>query len=349
MAAWIYSAVWKNLFFPDDACIWYFPARKKLRQLIEKEDFDVLITVSLPFTGHLLGLDSRSKGTANKRIFWIADIGDPFSLQAKSPNNRFLYQKKNRRLERQILETADAVTVTTIATLHKYREQFGEKAVAKMAIIPPLLSVIPASIASPGHRPSSTIHRPPSTVQIGYFGALYAPTRTPDAWLDLLRRTIALRPDLRERLEIHFYGEIFPEFYDRLSAEPNIQLHGLCSREAAWAAMQQMDILLNIGNATDFQLPSKAVEYLAAGKPVLNLSYVENDPFKAFFGETAQILTLQVNNGQLSDDALKCWLDWLESDKGPLDQTEINQQITPFLVENIAIKYRSLISLVSPQ
>jgi len=381
LAAWAYKSIWKNLFFPDDACVWYFPAMRKMRQLLDNERFDAVITVSLPFTGHLIGLStlptalSLRKGLAvhgsyDPSPFWLADIGDPFSFQAKSPNNPLFYQKKNRHLERRILEAADAVTVTTEATLRKYREQYGEKAVEKMIVVPPLLSASTITPPPPRLRrinnPAITPPppRPRRINKMGYFGALYAPTRTPDAFLDLLSKTFALRPDLRGRLEIHFYGEIFPEFFEKLNAEPCIRLHGLCSREVVRAAMQEMDILLNIGNTTDFQLPSKAVDYLAGGKPVLNLSYVENDPFAQFFERactpelrsgaalmehsperSSGVHKLHISNGKVGDSELHRWLEWLESEKPTPSAAEIAERVAPFLVENIAGRYFAIINL----
>lgn len=363
-AAWVYKTIWKNLFFPDDACVWYFPAKRQLCQLLESQKFDAVITVSLPFTGHLLGLvakrtsrrlDPEEIGIGKLKPIWLADIGDPFSFQAKPPNNAFFFDKINRRLERQVLETADAVSVTTEATLRKYRAQFGEKAVAKMTVIPPLFRSAPTEgwKEKMGGNASFIVHR--SSLSMGYFGALYAPTRTPDAFLDLLVQTFLLRPDLRGRLEIHFYGEIFPEFFEKLNAEPAVRLHGLCSREEAWRAMQEMDILLNIGNATDFQLPSKAVDYLAAGKPVLNLSYMESDPFAEFFQRVAHlegvpqvsqnlIFNLKVENGRARNGELERWLKWLESEKPTLSEAEIGQCVAPFLVGNIARQYLALVS-----
>jgi len=339
--SWLYKTVWKNMFFPDDACVWYFPARRKLRQLLDSETFDAVFTVSLPFTGHLLGLATLPTDQSCKtgKPFWLADIGDPFSFQAKLPNNRFFYQKQNRQLEQKVLEKADAVTVTTEATLCKYRELFGEKAVATMRVIPPLLVVQPIV-----NHHSSLVIGHSSFVKIGYFGAFYAPTRTPDAFLDLLSQTFALRPDLRERLKVHFYGEIFPEFFEKLNHEPSIQLHGLCSRDEVQAAMQQMDILINIGNATDFQLPSKAVDYLAAGKTVLNLSYVENDPFVELFKGNPMLFNLNVENGRVGNHELVRWLAWLEMEKPSLSRAEIRARIAPFLVERIAKQYLELIN-----
>lgn len=116
-----------------------------------------------------------------------------------------------------------------------------------------------------------------------------------------------------------------------------------------------MDILLNIGNATDFQLPSKAVDYLAAGKPVLNLSYMESDPFAEFFQRVAHlegvpqvsqnlIFNLKVENGRARNGELERWLKWLESEKPTLSEAEIGQCVAPFLVGNIARQYLALVS-----
>jgi len=323
-----------------------------MRQLLENECFDAVITVSLPFTGHLVGLLTFRKFQTFGKLkpFWLADIGDPFSFQAKSPNNAFFYQKKNRRIERKILESADALTVTTEATLRKYSEQFGEKSVEKMFVVPPLITNHKSTNhQSTNHQSTNHQSTTPPITKIGYFGSLYSPTRTPDAFLDLLTRSFTLRPDLRGRIEVQFYGEVFPEFFEKLKAEPCIRLHGLCSREAVWAAMQEMDVLLNIGNTTDFQLPSKAVDYLAAGKPVFNLSYVENDPFAAFFERVnspevrSGIHNLQVSNGKVGDAELHRWLEWLESEKPTLGAAEIAERVAPFLVGNIARQYFRII------
>ncbi len=329
MVGWLYAVVWKKIFFPDDACLWYFPARRKILSQLRHQKPDLFITVSLPFTGHLLGL-------AAKRHFpglrWFADIGDPFSFRAPPPNNSFLFGKINHRLERQVLENADALSVTTAATLWKYRELFGDRAVQKMKVIPPLLH------QTFQEEPPSDI--PPSPViHMGYFGALYAPTRAPDAFLDLLSQTFLLAPAWQQRLQVHLYGEIFPEFYEKLNGHPVIQLYGLRSREEVHAAMQQMDILVNIGNTTDFQLPSKAVDYLASGKPVLNLSYTAHDPFADFFGDNDLIFNAKVENGKIQKGEVQRWLTWLETPKNTPGAAELERRVAPFRVEVVGNAY----------
>jgi hypothetical protein len=41
--------------------------------------------------------------------------------------------------------------------------------------------------------------------------------------------------------------------------------------------MKDVDVLVNIGNDSAAQLASKVIEYLALGKPVLNLVSIDRD------------------------------------------------------------------------
>ena len=66
-----------------------------------------------------------------------------------------------------------------------------------------------------------------------------------------------------------------PELAERANAE--------AQRAAALAAMQSADALVNVGNATRYQLPSKVVEYAATGKPVVNIVAGDDDSSAAFF------------------------------------------------------------------
>ncbi len=328
----LYRFFWKNLYFPDDAGPWYFPATRKALQLLSAQKFDALISVSLPFTGHLIGL-------AAKRRFpllpWLADMGDPFSIQEKSPNNRFFYQQLNRRLERCVLETANITTVTTDYTARRYTRFFGEKATRQIQVIPPLLHPVPAIQPLPPVKNG--------VLRIGYFGALYAPVRTPDVFLALLEDTFRQLPELRPTLEIHFFGEIFPEFYPALAAQPAVRLHGLRPRAEVQAAMQQMDILLNIGNQTDFQLPSKAVDYLAAAKPIVNLCYVKDDPFAAFLEDLPWVLQLGVENGKVEKAAQEEWQTWVSGGLPPVDGDRCRSRMAAYTVPQIAGRYQCLL------
>jgi len=328
---WVYGTFWKRVCFPDEACIWYFPAKKRSLQLLEQEQFDAIVTVSMPFTAHLIGLAAKRRFP---RLKWLADMGDPYAVQVRP--NTFLYGRKSRTLEQRILENAGVVSVTTSRTRDKFRDVYGAASVRNMHVIPPLLH--PASefvLPQPGH--------PGTAIKIGYFGAFYAPFRTPDAFLNLLQRTFELHPSLHEQLEVHIYGDIFPEFYQALCAQPAIHLHGLRPRAEVRRAMADMNMLLHIGNTTAYQLPSKAVEYLASGRPVLHLAYTGNDAFIDFWGTAPGLLVLQVRMGQIDENDLRRWVEWLENGMSLMPFEQRKERINLYLIDSISNAYLRLL------
>ena len=77
--------------------------------------------------------------------------------------------------------------------------------------------------------------------------------------------------------------------------------------ETARTMQAQADVLLNLGNAADNQLPSKLFDYFAAGKPVLHLCVIENDPALPYLARYP--LALVLHQGQAdAADILHHWL-----------------------------------------
>lgn len=324
----IYKNVWKNLCFPDDAWQWYWPACRLAEALHQQRPFDLVVSVSLPFTAHRVGYYLKQRYPA---LRWIADIGDPYSLRP-GPLQNPLYTATGRWLERTTLAKADAVVVTNPAAADVYRQQFGVLP-ERLYIIPPLWNDVP----------DAALNDHPVTLRAGwhagYFGAFYAPIRTPQALAGLIEETFTLRPDLRARLFFHFFGEVFPEFWHVLHRLPNTTLHGLCPPAQAHAHMRRMRVLISVGNTTTWQLPSKAASYLAAGRPVVHLSYVEPDALVRFWGDRPNLLVLRVQGGRVPADEIERWLSFLENPPSALDDLE--QQVAPFRTEALAAAYLS--------
>ncbi|MCB0523074.1 MAG: glycosyltransferase [Lewinellaceae bacterium] len=337
---WLYRQIWKRIYFPDDTCIWYFPAKRKLLKLLSTEKFDGLITVSLPFTDHLLGLAAKEKYLG---LPWIADTGDPFSFQAKAPNSSFLYTPLNKKLEKEVLTKADAVTVTVENLIAQYATEFGADYANRLSVIPPLLHPKPVS----GNNVSALEG---SKLVLSYFGSFYAPTRSPEPFIRLLERAALLFPEFFTNVTVEIWGEVFPEFYELFSKNPLVELKGLRSREQCREAMFKADVLINIGNTTDFQLPSKAVDYLVSGRPVFHLSFVKSDPFRDVFLGHPAFYHMEANSEVFSDEAIKEWVYWLGMKKVLPEKYIIEQMIQPFLIEQVSQQYIKLISdkLVAP-
>ena len=52
--------------------------------------------------------------------------------------------------------------------------------------------------------------------------------------------------------------------------------------EAIKTMVNEIHILLSIGNLNKYQMPSKVIEYLSLGKPVLHFAEIEDDPLYNF-------------------------------------------------------------------
>jgi glycosyltransferase involved in cell wall biosynthesis len=325
--------LWRQLYWPDFACLWYGPARRASTALLRAGGHDVVVSVSPAFTA-VLAAQAARRGAPHCR--WLIDIGDPFSLQEHAPpNNPALYGALNRRVERRALEEASAIAVTTARTAERYAAAFPEAA-EKLQVIPPLLS-IPDAAASP--------FRVDGAIRILYVGRLYRGLREPRFLLELFAALCAQRP--QTRYELHLFGEAH-EFegplldWKRRLGE-RLSVHGVQSREATAAAVAGADVLVNLGNESADQLPSKVVEYAAAGKPILNLARQDDDVSSAFLRTYPDTLTL-LDRGAAPDarqvEALGAFVREMPR---ALSAEQRERWISPYRLPAIAAQYEALL------
>ena len=334
---WLNDKILRNIYFPDDAFMWYRPAKKMMRKLLKAKDFDLLISSSVPFTTHLVALNAK-KDYPNLK--WIADTGDPFAFQPLHPmNNYFLYGKLNKRLERKVARAADFVTLTNEGAKKLYESIFPQE-VDKFVVIPPLCR----------HRKTDIIvslKQDNNKLKIGYFGSFFKKIREPRPILIFWSKLLVKYPSDYKLLELHFYGNIFENFLADFDAFPKLKkhfrFHGLVSSERASLEMQNMNILFNIGNSTDFQLASKSVDYLISRKPIINFVSIENDTFSKFFEDYDFIEDFDVNKITQNIDRLHNFIGRhsIAVEKEKLDSF-VSQKEVEFQVETIAKNYLAL-------
>jgi len=336
LAKWLYDRTWKLLYWPDYAGFWFFPARKQALRLCETQSFDALISVSHPFTGHMVGLALKS---SRPQLPWLADVGDPFSLLVEIPlNNYRLYSRLNRWAEARVLTRAESITVTVDACRTAYERTFPGSA-AKTTIIPPLFSLPPLPKGE-----SSELLRDDGR-HLVFLGTLYKALRNP---LPLLRLFDTLNRN-RNDLHLHFLGTVndcepcFEPY--RHSLGPHLHLHGMVSREHAALCMNKADLLINIGNATSHQLPSKLVEYVSTGRPILNLVSSPDDTSVPFLAEYPAALTLMTGEPDHNDlDRIANLID----SPPPVSPEFVAHFLSRFTVETLANQYFEQIESLRP-
>jgi len=294
--------LWRKLYWPDGACVWRRPARRLLRELLSAYKFDALISSSLPFTAHLLGLEAMRM---RPDIPWLVDIGDPFSFGGLQPNH-YRYRYRNWQTENRILRLADAVTVTCENTARLYEDYFPVTR-EKLLVLPPLYRA-PAMTA--GRAP----FMPPHRLNIGFFGSFYHWIREPEVLLGALQALLKACPEFQDRLQFHLFGNLrkafFPSFRRFPELQSNTTLHGWVSRASAAAAMQQCDALLSLGNANDVHLPSKCVDYWMSGRPLLHIQQTVHDPFWNFFADYPLPKCALPAGESLTEEAIRGFRQW---------------------------------------
>lgn len=331
----VHDHIWKKLYWPDYACMWYFPAKRTAKKLVARNRYDALISVSLPYTGHLVGLAIKKQYLF---LPWIVDIGDPFAYMTETPqNNLRFFGRLNYRSENQVLRNANAISVTAEAAKDKYAQVFPEAA-NKLHVIPPLFRPPGSSSARPILFPAE------GKIRLVFVGTLYRDIRSPETLLLLYSRL--LKTDLADKLELHFFGSIgdcgslFDQYADLNGRK--IFLHGLVERDTAMQAMKEADILINIGNRTIYQLPSKLIEYVSLGKPILNITNVEHDSSTDFLRLYPVVFGVTKERIRHCPDEVEKVKEFIASP--PLaSQLELDGWLGNFRVEPIAHQYEGLI------
>jgi hypothetical protein len=332
VAHFISDRVWRRVYWPDAGCLWYRPARAKTFELLAEGHCCVLISVAPSFTAVLVGASAKR---GHPSVRWVLDLGDPFSFLVEAPpNNLALYRGLNSRVERRAFAAAEAVSVTNEAVRARYAALFPESA-GKIRVVPPLLS---AELGAP------TRSRADGTLRLLYVGTLYPGVREPDFLLELFA---GLAPGPRQRLELHFVGDVagcaasFERYRPRLG--DRLVVHGLADRAEAVRAMQAADILVNIGNETVFQLPSKIIEYVATGKPIVNLARGREDSSMQFLTSYSSVLNLVVSGRAPSAAQRAEFEGFLARARPQLDRSEVEAFVRPYRIESISAQYRSLL------
>ena len=324
----VHDATWKKVYWPDSTCLWFFAARKTAFRLLGEIGFDAVISTSTPYTGHLVGRAVKAK---RNDIHWMVDIGDPFSSCKPAVNNSRLHGERNRRSEQKVLDLCDSATVTVASCRRAYEEAFSGIE-GKIEVVPPLLSGEYA--AAP--RFSS------EKKKLVFTGSLYRDIRNPDFLMRLLSVVFERLP----QVEAHFFGrvndcaECFAEYETLLGR--NLFLHGQVARDVALKATFEADILINIGNDTNYQLPSKLVDYAASGLPIVNIVSVADDSSLDFLNNYPAAMTFHdTPQGPTADDVER--LATFITASPPVTPQVIDTFMTPYRLTTIEQQYRVLL------
>ena len=243
----VYEKPQKNIFL----CEYTERMRKCIRSTVP----DLVISVALPFDIHYC----MSKAIAGTPIKWIATGFDPYAFEQlldKTESKRRLAQ------EYRVYKNAAAVLLLSQFQNDYAREKLREKIrFVELPNIRPL---------QPSVKPEKRFFDE-NDINCAFIGNLYGVKRNPSFIFDFFEKMTD------ENIHLYVIGsliDISPEDIEQYSRKMNGRLHylGRVGQQEAIDAMFEADVLVNVGHTTSNQCPSKVLDYMSTGKPILHIA-----------------------------------------------------------------------------
>ena len=275
----IYRFFYKFFAWPDYTMFWIFSIWNNRKKI--DIDYDLIISVSLPFSSHVAAyIINKDK---NKK--WIMDIGDPFSLKTNAfENNRYLYKSLNYYFENKFYKKAHQVVFThqESADEHKLFFNMPEN---KVTIGSPI-----STFSQELFQKSVSFNYETKPITIGYFGVLTKGVRSPSQVLKFFQQTDFV---------LHWYTnsdskEMIKQ--NKIDFNRNKLFDMVTRNEALEKMVTSLHCLLSIGNLNPAQLPSKIIEYISTGKPVLHFVEIKDDPVLEIAKEFSNLIVIDKNS-----------------------------------------------------
>lgn len=247
---------------PDEFRAWVPRAERAVTAKLAETGFkpDVLVTFGEPMSDHLLGLRLKRR----LGVPWAAHFSDPWvdSLYRRA---EILSNIVNRRLERDVVMAADRLVFTSAETVELVMGKYPAAWRGKAAVVPH--SYDPA-LYPKAARSGALVAR--------YIGNFYG-RRTPLPLFHGLRLLVERDPGALQDWRFELVGRVAPRhlWHPAYRALPFglVKVMPTVPYTHSLTLMTQSDLLLVIDAPDDFSvfLPSKLVEYLGAGVPIMGI------------------------------------------------------------------------------
>lgn len=258
-----------NMFIPDARIGWVKPSVAYLKDYLKQHpDIDTIITTGPPHSVHLIGLALKKK----LNVKWFADFRDPWTTIGYHKELKLSDQAKEKHiaLEREVLNTADQLIVTSKTT----RKEFETKTDKPIAIITNGYDVV--------HLGKIPLDEKFTLAHIGSFLSNRNPRVLWKAISELRRENQAFK----EAFELKLIGKISEDILHTLEEFKLLECtdnRGYVENQEALRQMRASQVLLLVeidSDDTRAIIPGKLFEYMAAERPILAIGPEESDFFE---------------------------------------------------------------------
>ena len=254
-----------NLFIPDARVFWVKPSVKYLKKYIQENNIDTIVTSGPPHSLHLIGLKLKQ----DLNVKWFADFRDPWTTigyhkELKLSN---FAHKKHKNLEKEVLNSADKIIVTSKTTKVEFE----------------LLTTKPIEVITNGYDVEKVEKQPlDSKFSLAHIGSFLS-ERNPKILWESLFELVNENPNFKNDLEIKLIGAVSQEVLSTISdynLNSFVNNLGYVSHSEAVAHQRKSQVLLLIeidSEDTKSIIPGKLFEYMVSERPIIAIGPKDSD------------------------------------------------------------------------
>ena len=254
-----------NVFIPDARVLWVKPSVKYLEKYISENKIDTIITSGPPHSLHLIGLKLKQ----NLNVKWFADFRDPWTtIGYHSALKLSPYaEKKHKKLERKVLNTADTIIVTSKTTKTEFQA----------------ITTKPIEVITNGYDVENIAKQVlDKKFTLAHIGSFLS-DRNPIILWESLQELCTENELFAQSFQLKLIGKVSQEILDTIDAfnlNSYVNNLGYVSHIKAIEHQRKSQVLLLIeidSDETKSIIPGKLFEYMVSERPILAIGPKDSD------------------------------------------------------------------------
>lgn len=254
-----------NIFIPDARFLWVKPSVKYLKKYIRENNIDTIVTSGPPHSLHLIGLQLKK----DLNVKWFADFRDPWTTIGyhKSLKLSSSAEKKHKALEKEVLDAADTVIVTSKTTKTEFEA----------------LTSKPIEVITNGYDVEKIGKQAlDEKFTLAHIGSFLS-ERNPRVLWKAIKELIKENSDFKKDFRLKLIGATSQEVLDTIAEfrlDDYVDNLGYVSHQEAVEHQRKSQVLLLIeidSEDTKSIIPGKLFEYMVSERPIIAIGPNSSD------------------------------------------------------------------------
>lgn len=257
-----------NFFIPDARKNWISPSVAFLTQYINEHHIETIITTGPPHSLHLIGLQLK----ASLNLSWFADFRDPWTTIGYHKDLKLTASSKAKhlKLERDVLNTADHIIVTSHHTKNEFQTKTKQ----------------PITVITNGYDTHQIrVEAKEEKFTLSHIGSLLS-ERNPLVLWETLSELVEENKAFSEAFRLQLIGVVSDDVIESIHQKGlrhHVDVVGYVSHEEAIKYQMKSQLLLLIeidSEVTKAIIAGKVFEYLTSETPILAIGPKDADVAK---------------------------------------------------------------------